>query len=243
MTDKSWMLAIPARYTSTRFPGKPLADIYGKPMIERVWTRCARAVGADRVIVLTDHADIAATCVQLGARVEVVTEECLTGTDRIARSVELKDLDFVVNVQGDEPLVNVEHIKQVVDLMLNSEADVVNLMTPIVDESDYLSADIPKCVANGVGDLLYMSRAPIPATKDGAFVSADRQVCVYGFSKGALADFAEVKQKGPLEAAEDIEILRFLELGYRVLMRRVEAAGPGIDRPSDIEKLDPGDFL
>ena len=115
-------------------------------------------------------------------------------------------------------------------------------MTRIANQDEYLSLDVPKCVTNLSDELLYMSRAAIPGSKDGSFRDADRQVCVYGFSSKALAQYAAHGTKTPLERAEDIEILRFLELGQRVLMRRVEHAGPGIDRPSDIKKLNRDDF-
>jgi 3-deoxy-manno-octulosonate cytidylyltransferase (CMP-KDO synthetase) len=238
------MVAIPARFESTRFPGKPLADIFGKPMLQRVWERCVAAVGSEKVVVLTDDNRITALCDSIGARFELVMDACATGTDRICKSRSLSELDFVVNVQGDEPLVNPDHVKLTVSIMLDptENVGVVNLMTPIASEDEYLSLDVPKCVTNLTGELLYMSRAAIPGSKDGAFRDANRQVCVYGFSRGALADYIASATKTPLERIEDIEILRFLELGHRVIMRRVEHAGPGIDRPSDIEKLKRDDF-
>ena len=238
------MVAIPARFESTRFPGKPLADIFGKPMLQRVWERCVAAVGSEKVLVLTDDNRITALCDSIGAKFELVMDVCVTGTDRICKSRSLAGLDFVVNVQGDEPLVNPEHIRMTVSMMLdpNENIDVFNLMTRIANQDEYLSLDVPKCVTNLSDELLYMSRAAIPGSKDGSFRDADRQVCVYGFSSKALAQYAAHGTKTPLERAEDIEILRFLELGQRVLMRRVEHAGPGIDRPSDIKKLNRDDF-
>jgi 3-deoxy-manno-octulosonate cytidylyltransferase (CMP-KDO synthetase) len=235
--DSDFAVVIPARYESTRFPGKPLADIAGRSMIERVWRLCAEAVGAENAVVATDDERIADACAEFGARAIWTSSDCLTGTDRVAEAARQLDHAFVVNVQGDEPLIRPSDIHAVAEAYRAAGGAVVNAMTEIRDEGEYWSRTVPKVVAAPNGRLLYMSRAGIPANKQGTFERAWKQVCIYAFSREHLEQFSKATAKGPIEAIEDIEILRFLDMDIPVFMTEVEAGSIAVDTPEDLERV------
>ena len=231
------LILIPARYASTRFPGKPLADIAGKTLLRRVWEQCAPVLGADRVVVATDDKRIRAHCVENGMRYVLTPTTCPTGTDRLAAAAQKLEADLYVNVQGDEPLVDPRDIETVLEAAKNAPEDIINAYCPIDVEIDYRSRTVPKVVVRPDGRLLYMSRAPIPGDKDDTFQKCWKQVCIYGFPPVALRAFAAAGQKTEIEAIEDIEILRFLELGYDVTMVPVSTSSIAVDTPDDIERV------
>ncbi len=231
-------IVIPARWQSSRFPGKPLAVIAGKPMLDRVYERCVRALDPSRVFVATDSDRIFAHCERAGMGVVMTSEACLTGTDRVHEAAAQIDADVYLNVQGDEPLVDPADIRAVLREWEAHPNAVVNAMCRIAAARDYLNRNVPKVVAAPDGRLLYMSRAPVPTDKNGAFCGGMRQVCVYAFPREALARFAAHGAKTPLEKIEDIEILRFLELGIDVRMLTVGAASLAVDIPEDIERVE-----
>jgi 3-deoxy-manno-octulosonate cytidylyltransferase (CMP-KDO synthetase) len=232
------IVVIPARYRSSRFPGKPLAPILGQPMLTWVWRRCCEAVGEASVIVATDDDRIAELGEREGMRVEMTSPDHLTGTDRVAEVAARIPCDVVVNVQGDEPMLDPRSIRAVIDAFDPATDSVVNGMARIDDEGAHRSTSVPKVVAAPDGRLLYMSRAPIPMTKEGAPQAGMRQVCVYAFAPDALAAFAAVDAKTPLEQVEDIEILRFLELGIAVRMIELPAGSLAVDFPEDVEVVE-----
>ena len=233
----NYIIVIPARYKSSRFPGKPLADICGKTMIQRVWEICISAIGEKNVFVATDDKKIENHCLNLGIQVLITSESCLTGTDRLYEASRQIDADVYVNVQGDEPLIKPEDIKTVIDTSLKYPNDIVNAMCNINNEEEFRSVTIPKVVCRPDGRLLYMSRAPIPTGKAHEFISAKKQVCVYAYPKKALNEFGKNGAKGKLESIEDIEILRFLELGHEVKMVEVSDSSIAVDTPSDLERV------
>lgn len=238
MSSSDFAIVIPARFASSRFPGKPLADIHGKPMIRHVWERCVQASGTENVFVATDDARIREACAAFGAQVVMTGSDCLTGTDRVAEAAQQIPHAFLVNVQGDEPLLDPADILRVAEAYRDSGGGmVVNAMTRIRDESEYWSRNVPKVVSASDGRLLYMSRAGIPANKAGSFEIGWKQVCIYCFSRAQLVRFAAVKQKGPVEAVEDIEILRFLDLGIGVRMVELENASIAVDTPEDLQRV------
>ena len=237
MNKQKFAVVIPARFQSSRFPGKPLVDLCGKPMIEHVWERCCQAVGTDKVYVATDNNEIEDAVKGFGGQVIRTSSSCLTGTDRLAEANRTLDCDFIINVQGDEPLINPADINTVVQTYLNGDGSVVNAMCEIKDEQEFKSFTVPKVVCDQSGKLLYMSRSSIPLTKDGEFKSAFKQVCIYAFSKEHLEFFLSHQTKTPLELIEDIEILRFLESSYRVKMIEVESGSIAIDVPADVERV------
>lgn len=232
------VIIIPARYASSRFPGKPLTTIKGKSLLERVWERCVPVLGQDKVLVATDDQRIANHCAERGMQFVMTADDCATGTDRLAAAAESCPADLYINVQGDEPLIEPADIQKVIDAAMARPGAVVNAYCPIADERDYHSLTVPKVVKRSDGRLLYMSRAGLPGNKEGAFRWANKQVCIYAFSPKALLDFAGHGRKTPLEAEEDIEILRFLELGYEVEMVRVSGSSIAVDVPEDVARVE-----
>ena len=162
---------------------------------------------------------------------------CLTGTDRVFQASQQLNAELIVNVQGDEPLVDPSDITKVIDAHhLNSQA-VHCGMCPIKTEEDFRSPSVPKIVCGRNGRLLYMSRAAIPTDKKLTFRGAMKQVCIYTFPPDVLKAFAEYGRKTPLESIEDIEILRFMELGYEVEMVEVSDSSVAVDFPEDVERV------
>jgi 3-deoxy-manno-octulosonate cytidylyltransferase (CMP-KDO synthetase) len=237
MNTKNFAVVIPARFQSSRFPGKPLIDLCGKPMLQHVWERCCEAVGTDKVYVATDNDQIETVVQNFGGAVIRTSSDCLTGTDRLAEANQTLNCDFIINVQGDEPLICPNDIKTVVDAFLEGDGSVVNAMCEITDEREFNSTTVPKVVCDQSGKLLYMSRAGIPLTKEGDFRYAHKQVCIYAFSKEHLNFFLSQQKKTPLESVEDIEILRFLESNYQVQMIKVDSGSMAIDVPEDVERV------
>ncbi|MES2294545.1 MAG: 3-deoxy-manno-octulosonate cytidylyltransferase [Pseudomonadota bacterium] len=229
---------IPARFQSSRFPGKPLVEILGVSLLRRVHARCLLALPKSDVYVATDDERIRLHCEQGGIQVIMTGSHCLTGTDRVHQAAQQIEADLFLNVQGDEPLIDPVDINAVLDACRARPSEVINAMCPIEEKSDFLSTMVPKVVARPDGRLLYMSRAAIPTTKNHEFVRAMKQVCIYGLPRAALAQFAACKRKTPLEQLEDIEILRFLELGYEVRMVQVSGASIAVDTPGDVARVE-----
>lgn len=232
-----FIVVIPARMKSTRLPGKPLADILGQSMIERTYRQCEKAVDPEKIIVATDHPEIYAHCTERQIPAMMTSEDCLTGTDRVAEVATRIKADYYINVQGDEPLFNPADITATIAAIEKHPGEVINGFAPINTEEEYRSNAVPKVVFRPDGRLLYMSRSPIPGNKSHAFRHAWRQICVYAFPTDALSKFAAASQKTPLEASEDIEILRFLEMGYEVRMIPLSADSIAVDHPDDLEKV------
>lgn len=230
-------VVIPARYQSSRFPGKPLVSILGKPMIQRVWEQCCQAVDASQVYVATDSDKIADAVKGFGGQVVMTSEDCLTGTDRLAEANLTLDCDFLVNVQGDEPVIDPENIKKVIRLYQET-GNITNAYSEIKTEGEFRSFTVPKTVVSKGGKLLYMSRSPIPLTKDNVFKKAYKQVCVYAFGRDDLTFFSSMKEKTPLEQIEDIEILRFVESDIPVSMVEVPSGTLAVDIPEDVERVE-----
>jgi 3-deoxy-manno-octulosonate cytidylyltransferase (CMP-KDO synthetase) len=235
--NQSFAVVIPARYKSSRFPGKPLVDICGKPMIQHVWERCCEAVGKVNVYVATDDNRIESVVNSFGGSVILTSSDCLTGTDRLAEVNEKLDFDFLINVQGDEPLIDPKNILKVIDAFKKS-GKIVNAMSRITSEDEFRSLTVPKVTTSTSGRLMYMSRSGIPLTKDGEFKFSYKQICVYAFSKEHLKFFSSKFEKSPLEAVEDIEILRFLESDYQIEMVEVDSGSLAVDIPSDVGKVE-----
>lgn len=231
-------IIIPARYQSSRFPGKPLVSILGVSMINRVWKQCVKALPRESVFVATDSEEIASHCVEHGIQVIMTSSNCLTGTDRIYEASTKINANIIINVQGDEPLVDPEDIRKVIEAAEEHPDQIINAMCPVLSEQDYRSTTVPKVVFRPDGRLLYMSRSAIPTDKNMKFRKAWKQVCIYAFPTEALECFANEKCKTPLEEIEDIEILRFLELGYDVKMIEVSISSIAVDVPADIERVE-----
>tara|TARA_B100001971_G_C18250718_1_gene577983 strand:+ start:894 stop:1652 length:759 start_codon:yes stop_codon:yes gene_type:complete len=230
---------IPARFGSSRFPGKPLVPILGVPLIIRVFRQVEEVFPAGKIIVATDDERIRGVCIDAGIAVAMTPSDCLTGTDRVWEAARCLDAVTIINVQGDEPLVKAKDILAVVRARRTHPDHVVNAMCSIHDRKDIESPNVPKVVVNGRNDLVYMSRAPIPHVKSTDSVEVyRRQVCIYGFTRGQLQTFAEYGRKSTLEEPEDIEILRFLDLGIPVRMVEVSEASAAVDVPEDVSRVE-----
>lgn len=237
MNENKFAVVIPARYQSSRFPGKPLVDLCGKPMIQHVWERCCEAVGAEKVYVATDSDQIESVVESFGGAVIRTSSDCLTGTDRLAEANRQLNCDFIINVQGDEPLISPADINTVAQAYLAGDGSVVNAMCKIIDEREFRSFTVPKVVCDQSNKLLYMSRSAIPLTKNNEFKFSYKQVCIYAFSKEHLEFFISHQSKTPLEEIEDIEILRFLESQYPVKMIEVDSGSMAVDIPEDVVRV------
>ena len=233
-----YSIIIPARYKSTRLPGKPLVSICDKPMIIRTWEQCIKVVDSKYVYVATEDERVEKVCLDYGIQVIMTSDKCLTGTDRVAECATQLDSDLFINVQGDEPLFNPGDIKLLIDEAQKSPDIVLNGYCSLNSEEQYNSRQIPKVVFDISGKLLYMSRGPIPSNKEGTFKYGWRQVCAYSFPRKALSLFAQQEQKSPLERVEDIEILRFLELGIKIRMIEMSNDSIPVDNPEDIKKVE-----
>lgn len=235
----SVVVVIPARYESTRLPGKPLADICGQPMIQRVYERAAAARGVDRVLIATDDDRIGEAVTGFGGDVAMTSSAHTTGTDRIAEAVGGLDCAIVVNVQGDLPLLDPDHVAGAVEPMLaDASLPMATLMTAIRDRDEFGNPNVVKVVTNQDGDALYFSRAPIPYRRDGdgGDVLGHRHIGLYGYRREFLLDFARL-QPTPLERAEKLEQLRALEHGHRIRVVEVERAGVEVDTPQDLDMV------
>ena len=238
MKAENFAIIIPARYQSTRLPGKPLVDICGIPMIKRVWDRCCLAVNADKIYIATENQKIFDYCSTFTKNVLMTESSCKTGTDRVYEACsKIKGIDFVVNVQGDEPVINPNEIIQIIEEYKQNPGKIINGMAAISLADEYYSLTIPKVVFRQDKRLLYMSRAAIPSNKFDKFVKAWKQICIYAFPIEALRDFSALKEKTLFEQEEDIEILRFLELGYDVMMKEVKGKSIAVDTPADVIKV------
>lgn len=231
------VVIIPARYKSTRYPGKPLIDIAGKSMIRRVWEQCVKALPAELIYVATEDQRIVDHCHLNGIQCFLTSDNCLTGTDRIAEVSNMIDADYYINVQGDEPVFNPDDIISILEILPSVNGMILNGYCDILTEEEHKSVSTPKVVFRNDKRLLYMSRSPIPGNKQSQFHFGFRQVCIYAFPKKALETFASEKNKTPLENEEDIEILRFLELGYEVQMVQLSTLSIPVDHPEDVEKV------
>ena len=170
-------------------------------------------------------------------KVLMTSNKCHTGTDRTYEVALKIRADYYINVQGDEPLISPQDIRTVIKASKAQSLITINAMCPIENESDFNNTNIPKVVTKEDGSLLYISRAPIPSNKELAFRKAMKQVCIYAFPRKVLLSFGSYKKKTQLEAIEDIEILRLLELGYDVKMIEVSDSSVAVDTPEDLSKV------
>jgi len=242
------LIVIPARYKSARLPGKPLRKIGPETMIKRVYRICTMT-GLD-TIVATDNNKIAQECINNSMEFVMTSPDCLTGTDRVADAASIKTKEYAgyINVQGDEPFVNPDDILKIAEEMTPRAFDrktdeVFCGMCRITEVEQYYSPHVPKIVFNqdkpNSGLLRYASRAPIPAMKKGYHWpegNAWKQVCIYGFKWWHLKEFTKQKEKTTLEFVEDIEILRFLEMGITVRMIMIEGSPMSVDTEEDLQK-------
>lgn len=246
MTD--FRVIIPARYASTRLPGKPLLDIAGKPMIQRVYEQASLS-SAKEVVIATDDDRIFTAAQQFGAKVVMTSEQHESGTDRLQEVVAklgLADDDIVVNVQGDEPLIPHQVIDQVATNLANSSAGISTLCEPIDDVETVFDPNAVKVIADGNGYALYFSRAPIPYSRDTynqqpagmpSLMSVQRHIGIYGYRVNLLHDFVKW---GPcdLEKTECLEQLRAMWHGVKIHVEQASETPPaGVDTQADLDRV------
>jgi len=235
---------IPARYASTRFPGKPLAMIAEKPMIRWVYEGVQRASRVDRVIVATDDERIAEAVRAFGGGAVMTSGDHPSGTDRIAEAAQGFDADIVVNVQGDEPLINSAVIDGCIEPLLSgTDVPVVTPCVRIRTLADLHNPDVVKVVKNPAGRALYFSRSPIPFDRDRDLHEDDpvqppfwKHLGLYAYRKDFLLQYSRMTQT-PLEKREKLEQLRILENGYAIQVVETDYDSIGVDSPEDLEKI------
>ena len=240
-------VVIPARFSATRLPGKPLADIGGRPLIQWVWD-CARASGAASVIIATDDERIQRVAAGFGADVALTAPSHASGTDRIAevaRARHLLPADIVVNVQGDEPLMPPAVIRDVAAALSERPGtDIATAVAPVRSLAEFLDPGCVKALRGREGQALYFSRAPVPWPRDSVAAGrptecagAWRHIGIYAYRVESLLRFA-ARPPTPLETTERLEQLRALEYGMRIhLMTLTEAPPGGVDTPEDLERV------
>ncbi len=231
---------IPARFASTRLPGKPLIEIAGKPLVRWVWEAAGRCETLDEIIVATDDERIRGVCEGFGARVVMTSPECPSGSDRMEEAVRGMECDIVVNIQGDEPLMDPGTVDGCVRVLAeDGAAGVVSAMTPFGEGEDYTLPHLVKVVTDSVGYAMYFSRAPIPDVRR---LSAEelagvprpmKHVGLYVYRREALERFVAL-EPSRYEVIEKLEQLRLMEAGVKIRMVEVESAAVGVDTPEDV---------
>ena len=234
MKIRSYVIIIPARFNSTRLPGKPLIKLKGLTILERTYNQCIKALPKKNVFVATDSELIKNFCIKNSINFIMTSKRCLTGTDRVAEAAKKIQAKYYVNIQGDEPFFPKIDIKKLIQTSKKYPQSVINGFTQIKQKKLYFSPHIPKVVFNDNEDLLYMSRSPIPGNKKKIYTKAWRQVCGYVFPNKKLMEFCKYKRKKKLESVEDIEILRFIEMGINVKMVKLSNISMSIDTKQDL---------
>jgi 3-deoxy-manno-octulosonate cytidylyltransferase (CMP-KDO synthetase) len=240
---------IPARYASTRFPGKPLVDIAGKTMIQRVYEQSSKAI--DTVIVATDDKRIEKAVIGFGGKVVMTSKKHKSGTDRCNEAVEKyieetgESFDVVVNIQGDEPFIQPEQLKNVMSCFKTKSTQIATLVKPINNSEDILNKNKPKVVLNTKSEAIYFSRSPIPfvrGPKVADWVKKHqfyKHIGLYAYRIDILKKITELEQT-PLEIAESLEQLRWIENGYKIKVEQTEFESIAIDTKQDLKKINFG---
>lgn len=230
---------IPARYQSSRFPGKALARIAGKTMLQHVWERVSMARYLTKVVIATDDERIAAEARSFGAAVRMTRADHATGTDRVAEAASAETASLVVNVQGDEPLIDPHAIDAAVLPMLDEpHIPMGTLMKKIEDPREITDPNVVKVVTNRLGEAIYFSRSTIPHIRaaGGEAATHYKHIGLYVYQRAFLLGYSDLPV-GPLEQAERLEQLRALENGYRIRVVETEYESIGVDTPADLDHL------
>jgi 3-deoxy-manno-octulosonate cytidylyltransferase (CMP-KDO synthetase) len=232
------LIVIPARYRSTRLPGKPLTPIAGKPMIVQTHARCLEALPREQIVVATDDERIAEVCRAHDIWVEMTSPDHPTGGDRVAEIAERIAARSYINVQGDEPVCNPADIRALIDAARANRDRTIIGYAPLDDEAQWRDPNCCKLLFNQRNELIYIGRAAVPASKSGAFHGGWRQICLHAYSRESLRAFAAAGGKTRLEEIEDHEMLRFLELGLQVHVIEMSDQSVPVDRPEDVAKAE-----
>ena len=230
-------IIIPARFKSSRFPGKPLKKILGIPLVIRVALISEKAVGKKNVYIATDSKKISNLVEKHGFNFIMTSSKNLTGTDRVAEASKEIKSDIFINVQGDEPLISPKDIKKIIKRKIKNFDKVICGYSKISKMESPQSNSIPKVVINEKKELIYISRSVIPGSKK-KIKTFLKQICIYAFTKNELSIFRKFNKKSIVEKIEDIEILRFFELNKKILMEKINTSPIAVDYPSDIKKVE-----
>ena len=228
---------IPARYKSTRFEGKPLANICGKPMIWWTYQQAKKVKGLDEIYVATDDSRIEDMCKKYNIKSIMTSEKNLTPTDRIYEVSTVFDADYYISINGDEPLIEPGTIQAVIPSGINNEIYVANIITEIKDPVEVIDFTNLKVVTNDDGDGIYISRSPIPYPKGSMNYKYKKHVGVYAFNKKAL-EFYHGTKRGTLEKIEDIDLLRYIENFVKINFINIECHTLSVDTPKDLIRVE-----
>ena len=256
------IIIIPARYASTRLPGKPLREIGGKPIIRWVYEKAMESKFKDEVIIATDDERIRNAVMSFGADVIMTSPDCRSGTDRCMEALQGRNADIIINLQGDEPFIRPDMVDMLFDTMVKEHLDMATLCSPIIDEEEYTNPNTVKVVLNKSGFALYFSRSPIPYLRGQGFKGSRgrgveqttpnfelrtpnfelqtpnciyKHIGIYAFSRSFLEKYVTM-EKSPLEETESLEQLRVLENGYRIKVLITDYNGFGIDTEEDLKR-------
>ena len=227
---------IPARYSSTRLPGKPLKDICGKPMICRVWERASRAKSVAEVIVATDDERILSAVEENHGRAVMTRADHKTGTDRLAEVAEkFSDAEVIVNVQGDEPLIEPDLIDELVaEFVRDKNLQMATVATELTDDNEINNPNNVKVVLDKSNDALYFSRSPIPYLRNVGKSKIFKHIGIYAYRRNFLLDYAKMEPT-PLEQSESLEQLRALENGFKIRVIKSSCRFVGVDTEEDLK--------
>lgn len=231
-------IIIPARYGSTRLPAKALIEVNGKPIIQYVWEKAMASKLADEVIIATDHDKIIEACNKFGANAMMTSPDHKCGSDRIAEVAQKRpDIDFIINVQGDEPLITPDSIDACILALKNTpDADVSTLIRVISDEDELNNPNVVKCVKNLAGYAMYFSRSKIPYERNSVNHEFYGHMGIYGYKREALFKMTSLPQTS-LERTESLEQLRVLDNGMKIITAVVKDNAVGIDTAEDVERF------
>jgi 3-deoxy-manno-octulosonate cytidylyltransferase (CMP-KDO synthetase) len=230
------LIVIPARYESTRLPGKPLLEIAGRPLIQLVYERAAESRLQDGVIVATDDERIVHAVTAFGGDAVMTSSSCRSGTDRVFEAVRQREAGLVINLQGDEPFMRPDMADLLFSVMEKEDLDMATLCSPIADDREYHDPNTVKVVLDGRGFALYFSRSPIPYLRNGATRPLlYKHIGIYAFKRDFLERFVKMP-RSRLEELESLEQLRVLENGFRIRVLTTQYDGFGVDTPADLER-------
>ena len=231
---------IPARFGSTRFPGKPLHPIAGKPLLQHVWERCQRAKGIEEIVVATDDMRIAEAAFGFGAEVALTSAKHRSGTDRCAEVAKrMRGIAHVINVQGDEPLIDPTLVSKLAKTLTGDKSvQMITAANVFAEGDDVTNPNAVKVVLDRAGDALYFSRSPIPFVRDAQVTAYYRHQGIYGYSTNFLLQFVKWRP-GLLERSEQLEQLRALENGAKIRVVITKYASIGVDTPADVAAVEP----
>jgi len=230
------VIVIPARFGSSRLPGKPLLDIVGKPMIQHVYERALQVVGVDEVWVATDDERVMQAVADFGGKAIMTRDDHESGTDRLVEVMQKVDADIYINLQGDEPMIRPQDVAHLVQGMRDDAALPVATLCHAISAEEALEASTVKVVVNTRRDALYFSRSPIPYPRNADKARYLKHVGIYAYRRDVLQNYSQLPEAMP-EQAESLEQLRLMNAGIAIRAFEVAATGPGVDTPACLDKV------